>query len=178
MFTLTTVTEPTKLDEIIDALTQKMTEAEYGTAAYTEMANSLTQLYKAKEIDTNIKTKIIETYGKQNEIEAKIVQQAADVENKKLESESNLALKRAEIDSNRLLKAEELALRLKEVDATVELRGAETELKKVETEVRKRVSPETWAIIGSNIAAVLLIIGHERLNVVTSKALSFVSKLK
>lgn len=41
-----------------------------------------------------------------------------------------------------------------------------------------RVSPDTWAMIGANLGGILLIVGHERAAVVTSKALSFVRTLR
>jgi hypothetical protein len=47
-----------------------------------------------------------------------------------------------------------------------------------EQDTPKRVSPETWAMIGGNLAGIMLILQHERFHVITSKALSFVSKLR
>ncbi len=42
----------------------------------------------------------------------------------------------------------------------------------------KRVSPDTLAIIAGNLAGILVIVGHERANIVTSKALGFLLKLR
>lgn len=42
----------------------------------------------------------------------------------------------------------------------------------------KRVSPDTMAIVAGNLLGIILIVGHERMNVVTSKALNFVMKLR
>lgn len=42
----------------------------------------------------------------------------------------------------------------------------------------RRVSPDTLAIVLGNLAGIALIVGHERMNVVTSKALGFVMKLR
>lgn len=47
-----------------------------------------------------------------------------------------------------------------------------------ETSSPKRVSADTVALIGGNLAGILIIVFHERANVITSKALSFVGKLK
>lgn len=41
-----------------------------------------------------------------------------------------------------------------------------------------RVTPDTLAIIGANLAGIILIVRHESVNVITSKALSFVPKLR
>lgn len=42
----------------------------------------------------------------------------------------------------------------------------------------KRVSADTWALIVANLAGIILIIGHERANVITTKALAFVQRLR
>lgn len=42
----------------------------------------------------------------------------------------------------------------------------------------KRISPDTAAIVAGNLIGIFVIVGHERANVVTSKALSFVMKLR
>lgn len=41
-----------------------------------------------------------------------------------------------------------------------------------------RVSPDTLAIIAGNLAGILVIVVYERTHVVTSKALSFILKLR
>jgi hypothetical protein len=45
-------------------------------------------------------------------------------------------------------------------------------------ETPQRVSPDTLAIVIGNLIGIILIVGHERLHVVTSKALNFVMKLR
>lgn len=42
----------------------------------------------------------------------------------------------------------------------------------------KRVSPDTLCVVAGNLLGVILIVGHERAHVITSKALLFVQKLK
>lgn len=41
-----------------------------------------------------------------------------------------------------------------------------------------KISPDTKALVLGNLAGILMIVGHERMNVVTSKALNFVMKLR
>ena len=41
-----------------------------------------------------------------------------------------------------------------------------------------RISKDTLAIVAGNLAGIVLIVGHERAHVVTSKALNFVMKLR
>lgn len=42
---------------------------------------------------------------------------------------------------------------------------------------RTRISPDTRAIVIGNLVGIILIVGHERANVMTSKALNFVQKM-
>jgi hypothetical protein len=42
----------------------------------------------------------------------------------------------------------------------------------------KRVSPDVKATILANLAGILVIVGHERAHIVTSKALGFIMKLR
>ena len=42
----------------------------------------------------------------------------------------------------------------------------------------RRVSPDTAVVVGANIAGILLILNHERLGIVTSKALGFVIRVR
>lgn len=41
-----------------------------------------------------------------------------------------------------------------------------------------RISPDTLAIVIGNLLGIILIVGHERTHIVTSKALNFVLKLQ
>lgn len=47
-----------------------------------------------------------------------------------------------------------------------------------EIDAPRRVSPDTLATVITNLAGILLIIKYERLNIITSKALGFVAKLR
>lgn len=47
-----------------------------------------------------------------------------------------------------------------------------------EIDSKKRVSPDTLAIVIGNILGITIIVGYERMNIVTSKALNFVLKLR
>jgi hypothetical protein len=44
-------------------------------------------------------------------------------------------------------------------------------------EGRPRISPDVKATIAANLAGILVIVGHERTHIVTSKALGFIKKL-
>lgn len=77
-----------------------------------------------------------------------------------------------------------LALLESETDSKNEANAAEATLKDLEAEALRNerrflgLKTETLALIAANLIGIGLIIGHERLNVVTSKAVGFVSKLK
>lgn len=43
---------------------------------------------------------------------------------------------------------------------------------------KDRISTDTLITVGANLAGIVLILGFEKANVITSKALGFVSKLK
>lgn len=47
-----------------------------------------------------------------------------------------------------------------------------------EFDSKKRVSADTMAVVAGNLLGIVLIVGHERAHIVTSKALSFVLKLR
>lgn len=53
-----------------------------------------------------------------------------------------------------------------------------TKLYALKPKKRERVSPDTWATVGANLAGIVMIVGHERAHVVASKALGFVQKLR
>ena len=47
-----------------------------------------------------------------------------------------------------------------------------------EDERPSQVHPDTWATIGANLLGIMLILRHEHLNVITSKAMDRVQRLK
>lgn len=52
-------------------------------------------------------------------------------------------------------------------------------LKKLQTNhSSKQINPDTLLIVGGNLVGILIIVMHERANVITSKALSFAGKLR
>lgn len=47
-----------------------------------------------------------------------------------------------------------------------------------EIDSKRRISPDTLTLVAGNLFGIILIVGHERAHVVTSKALNFVMKLR
>lgn len=71
------------------------------------------------------------------------------------------------------LKAEE-----PETEKYKQIREQLTELYKIRNETRsRRVSPDTLASVTANLLGIGIIVGHERVHIVTSKALGFIKKL-
>lgn len=42
----------------------------------------------------------------------------------------------------------------------------------------KKISPDTLVIVAANLLGIMIIVNHERMNVITSKALAFLPKLR
>lgn len=47
-----------------------------------------------------------------------------------------------------------------------------------ETRNLRRVSPDTLALVAGNLLGIIMIVGHERMHIVSSKALGFLGKLR
>lgn len=160
MFTLEIPEQPHALNEVIEQLINHLSTTPEGTQEYTAGVDQLTKLYKAKEIDLKLKLEQFEALARQNDLE--IVHKQ----------------KEKELLINQALKENELLLRQQEIDANCNLKAAEASYKEKESEDFRRVKPETLALIAANIAGIVLVIGHERINVITSKALGFIGKLR
>ena len=75
-----------------------------------------------------------------------------------------------EID-NLLVDMEEMYVDSEEYQASIEMLGRLHEMKSKD---KSHVSPDTLAIVAGNLLGILLILKHEELNIITSKALNFV----
>jgi hypothetical protein len=78
------------------------------------------------------------------------------------------------------MKDVEETLRLKALDtnANCDLRTIEASLKQKELLHPKRVSPDTLILVAGNILGIVIIISYEKANVITSRAMNFVMKLR
>lgn len=141
--------EPEKLNTAIDEILEQMSGMDCGAEEYATLMDQLTKLYKVKEIDINLKLKTIDTFCKRDD------------------SVLSLRLKEQESDA-----------KVEEMDASRKLKNVDADAKRHEIDKPDRVSKDTLAIIGANLAGIAIIIGYERLNVITSKAIGFVSKLR
>jgi len=76
------------------------------------------------------------------------------------------------------MQMQETNTRQAEMDANRRLKEIEADAKERALTEPKRISPDTLATIGANLLGIMIIIGHERAHVVTSKALGFIMKLR
>lgn len=116
--------------------------------------------------DMNSITVDDEKYDKMTNQLIKLLRLREELTNK----ETDYELKREELNIKRAdsgLKQDELDLKREQFEFDVE-----------ETKKKPKISYETLALIGGNLLGIVMILNHERANVVASKALSFVAKLK
>lgn len=124
-----------------------------------EIVEQLAGLDSAEEQYAKMVDQLTKLYKlRQIEIELKLKVNDQDIKDRELSS--TISMKENELGDKRLLM------------------DVEIESKQDEIARRKRVSPETLALIAANLTGIVVIIGYERANVIASKALSFVTRLK
>lgn len=180
MITTKTVTRSEKLQEAIDRVLDDMVGIETTDEKYATLADQLTTLYKALATDVELQIKENDSLTKQEDAQAALDQKKAEhtatIGLKKLELEQNHAFKLVEQTANNELKHAELALKEAETTASLKLKAVETIAKQDDIERRNRVSMDTLAVIGANLAGIVAILAYERAHIITSKALGFVTK--
>lgn len=135
------------LDQAIAELLDRINSNHYEPEEYAKIADNLTKLIKNKQIIAELKLKTFDANNKMREFE----------------------------ESNNL-KAAELTFKREDSTKTHTLKERELELKQSEAEKPDRVSKETLAVIGANIAGIVMILGYERANVIASKAFSLIMR--
>jgi len=73
---------------------------------------------------------------------------------------------------------ENLRLKALDTNANNDLRVVETALKQRDLLRPKRVSPDTLILVAGNLLGIVIILGYERANVITSRAMNLVMKLR
>lgn len=141
-------TDPTALNEAIDDILKEMNDSD-DIKEKVEMAELLTKLYKLKEIDI------------------KLALQDAELRHKEKTAHAE-----------QLTKEEELRLKKMALAAETTMAELNIETKRREMKLPFGLKPETVAVVAANLIGVALVLNHEKLNVVTSKAFGFVTKLK
>ena len=109
-------------------------------------------------------------------IAAMLKEKAGTQEYAKLVDQLTKLYKLKEIDINAVLKEADFLNKQQQQEAETELKKLDIRQKLREMKLPFGMKPETLAIIAANLLGILLILNHERLNVVTSKAVSFVKK--
>lgn len=161
-----TPTRSEKLDEAIDRVLQEMEGLDTTSTEYAKLVTQLQGLYKAMEIDANIKVKIYDAVAKSNDLEQKRATEEYDLQNKR-----ELA------DQANKLKGAELGMQQMKFEAEAELRDVEIEAKKTALNERRRVSTDTLVLAAANLAGIVAVLNYERTAVVVSKAFGWIRKL-
>jgi hypothetical protein len=142
--------ELVKLNQAIDAILEAMDDVDPTTDDnYIKLTDQLTKLIKDKQILVELQLKAEEAH-----------------------------YKRDEADNLLSLKNRELSYRMQESEESYALKKRELDMKLQDLEKPDRVSKETWAVISANLAGIVMIIAHERVNVIASKALSFIMRAR
>ena len=181
MFTDNLFTKPTALNQAVDECLEALNDLAVGTEEYSKALEQLSKLYKLKESDWKL---ILQEMELKHKIEA----QAIECEMKERElllrvEEFGHKVAAHEVDTrlkedDQKLKEDDLGLKRKVFEAEEEMRELNLEEKKRQLKIPFGIKPETVALIAANLLGIAIIVGHERLNVVTTKAVGFVTKLK
>jgi hypothetical protein len=148
--------EKTGLEKAIEHALLEMTNHDEHSDEYKKIVDQLTKLYHLQKMEAEFRVKEAEIHKEQTVAEAEI-----------RFKESELLIK--ENDSAIETKLKEAECRLKDIEASERLK---------EFDRRWKVSPDTAALVLGNLIGILVIVGHERAHVVTSKALNFVMKAR
>lgn len=186
-----------KLDAAIDAAFTSLAGHEPKSDEYAKIVDQITKLTKIKEIIGNLKLKAFDSEAKKADSQSVLELKDRELQHKIEEDlelrsfrtnelelkEKDLQLKTNELEhkktvheDDRDLKSRELGIRGHDSEQSLKLKEEELALKRVESEKPDRVSADTWAMVGANLAGILLIVGYERVNVIASKAIGFVLK--
>jgi len=157
--------ELNKLNEAIDLLLTELVTTEVTDDNYAKLADQLTKLMKIKQILVETKLKDITAEEDVRQFNASNVLKNRENEQKNRENDNMFELKNRELQQRQAEHQDTFALRKREID-----------LKQMDTEKPDRVSKDALVAAGASIAGIVLIIGYERMNVIASKALSFVFK--
>ena len=142
----------TSLDEVIDNHLTQMVGIDAHSAEYIQLAKDLSLLYKIKNEE-----KLFEF--KESDQNLKVEEHLFRKE------EINLKRERDEVDIQ--LKQQEFALKERELY-----------LKEKEIDRKGKVSGDTMMLVAGNLTGLLLILNYERLNVITTKAMSLLIKAR
>lgn len=157
---------PPSLEDVIGKLLLKIHDLDPTTDEYAKVANQLKTVHQAWEIASDIKTKNTETQLKQNESTHAQTVKNEELTLKQQESAAALTHKAAEVLANN-----------EEHMHKMELLDLDVQIKKKEADFPLPVKPETLAIIAANLVGIGMIMTHERFNIVTTKAISWIPRL-
>jgi len=160
------------LNAAIDKTLSVITDTTPGTAEYTLLIDQLTKLTKVKDSIVSQTLKTLELQTKKEIDDRTHALKLDENDHKNAQDAIADTLKEREL----VMRERELMHRENETSDANRLKNRELELKEREAEKPDRVSKETLAMIGANLAGIVAILGYEKFNVIASKAFSLVMK--
>lgn len=172
-----------KLDAAIDEAFTSLAGHDPTSDGYAKIVDQITKLTKIKEIIGNLKLKAADSINKETVDQSTLEFKDRELEFKTREHEEalehktkELAFKTRELDVTKNRHDRDEELKKWELENGFALKERELDLRDEEANKPNRVSADTWAMVGANLAGILLIVGYERVNVIASKAIGFVLK--
>lgn len=138
-----------KIDGVIDDILTKLSGVESTSDEYSKLIDQMTKLIKMKEIIANLEIKAFEADAKKDDLH-----NTFDLNERKFEAEQ------VKIANDWVHEEALIAIKRRESDKPHIL------------------SKDTMAIVAGNLAGIALILSYEKMNVIASKALSFVMKTR
>lgn len=165
MSTGTSSTNPNTLDDEIQGLLDELSVRAGDSDEYDTIADNLVKLYKLRQVDFEIGIKQEELKNKSEELairreELLIKNRELAIRNDEAQAKvSEIDIKSREVD----IKRDDLVLRNRELDAKIE-----------EAKSPKPLSIDTIVSVAASLVGLFGILGYEKTNVLTSKALGWV----
>lgn len=173
--------ELSKLDQAIDKLLTHMLSIDPGTEDYTRAAKQLTELTNVKETLAKMAALAQDTHNKVGQHNDTVRLKESEIQNKKTESDRNADLKEEELhlrerqlNADVAFKSQDLEVKKMEVNASAHLKSIEADAKQLAMDTPDRVSKDQALLVAGNVLGIAMILMHERVHVIASKALGFV----
>lgn len=158
------------LNAAIAMVTNELKDAAPGTDEFAMLSEQLSKVTQIKQTLVTLMLKEQELVNKKFETELANSAKTRELELK----DRDLSQKKTEHEETLQIRERELELRKNENFESFELKSRELDMKKADAEKPDRVSKETWALIGANLAGIVAVLGYERANVVASKAFGLI----
>lgn len=167
-----------KLEETITKAFDDLENLEVGSQEYTHAVNGIRELYKLKIEEQKLENESIEAKRHEKEVRLKRAQLQVD----KQRYEEEIRVKREQLISDKQRYEDEI--RVKREQLRSDERRHEDEIRVKETQVRneekrsKRIKPDVILSCLSSLGMIVGILLYEKSDVLTTKAVNYVPKIK